>query len=193
MAVVLLRWVTSALLLAICAVVADDNLSLSCTWLSTVVDGCADDSFVFSDYTGWDLLKRHYQACLYIRENAVPPYTCQEDARLQRVLSCKAEAYNNARESLSQPQHEEGVHNFQICVTDTLSKYKREPIVVGSSVEVKPAVQDRHNPSNQSHKSPIQVNSHHDSHHYSHVAPGHENQRQNASRPNITIEYTHYA
>ncbi|CAN8004501.1 unnamed protein product, partial [Ixodes hexagonus] len=54
-----------------------------CLIVATVVNGCADDSFVFPDITGWDLLKRHFQACLYIREDAVPPYTCQEDARVR--------------------------------------------------------------------------------------------------------------
>lgn len=138
----------------------------SCIWLNTVVEGCSDDSFQFKDVAGWDLLKRDYYACLYSRVlQADSRTTCQDDALQSQVEDCRADAYTKIRPDvkLKHPNFDNSVQLFKTCMANTVGKFRES----GMS-----SLRGFHNELQQPSQ---QV-----------MLPSLK------SKPNITLEYTHY-
>lgn len=120
-------WASAALMGVFTLVDAD--LPVTCEWCRVVIQGCADDNFSFRDTVGWEMLKREYSACLYVRLNNFDnDKNCQDLDTLDKAVDCKAEAYANARADQKQKESEEGVRNFKACVSSTFRKYKRATI-----------------------------------------------------------------
>ncbi|XP_077548735.1 uncharacterized protein LOC144162119 [Haemaphysalis longicornis] len=138
----------------------------SCIWLNTVVEGCSDDSFTFKDVAGWDLLKRDYYACLYSRVlQADSRTTCQDDALLSQVEDCRADAYHKIRPDvkLKHPNFDNSVQLFKTCMANTVGKFRESGL---SSLRGSRNILQQ--PLQRAMPLPY------------------------ISKPNITLEYTHY-